>query len=251
MLTSILRRRADATAGESRKTPEPELDRRGYRRSPRKGTEPLNKGKRYPAEPLTGAEVYELLRACDRMARRPETGGTIGAAKRNRALIMVLWRSGLRCAEVLALMPKDVDLEAGRIAVLRGKGAKRRTVGLDREACAMLAEWMAERAQLGVGVGEAVFCVINGPTRGQAINAPYVRDLLKRLARNAGIQKRVHPHGFRHTYAAWLLEQGVPVLDLQKMLGHTDPVMTFHYADHLLPFQALERVNGVQWPRAS
>jgi site-specific recombinase XerD len=222
------------------------VDRRGYKRSPitiaeyRRGVAPPNKGRRLPAEPLSVAEVFALLDACELIGRR--------AGRRNRAMIVLFWRSGLRCAEVLALRPKDVDLERGRVAVLHGKGDRRRLVGLDPIACAELALWMVERQELGFGTGEPLFCVVEGPSKGLPINPPYVRELLKRLAYVAGITKRVHPHGLRHTYASYLLDQGVPLHVIRRMLGHSSLAITERYADHLNPFAALEEVRRVSWP---
>ena len=219
------------------------LDRRGARRSPvtfaefRQGQPARNKGMRLPAEPLTGAEVYALLDAC-----------TGRAASRNRALIFCFWRSGLRCAEALALRPKDVDLDAGRITVLHGKGNKRRVVALDEEACYEVWCWAEDRAELGISAADPLFCVMTAPTTGYPLNSMYVRDLLKRLAVKADVQKRVHPHGLRHTYASYLLGQGVPVHYIRRMLGHTSLAITERYCDHLNPFEAAERVRGVRWP---
>ena len=86
-----------------------------------------NKGKRFPAEVLTLDEIDRLVAAA---SRRSSTG------IRARALILVLHRGGLRISEALALFAKDVDLDSGAVRVLRGKGAKPRTVALDAGACA-------------------------------------------------------------------------------------------------------------------
>lgn len=83
---------------------------------------PANKGRRSPAELLTTDEIRALIRACS--ARAP-TG------IRNRALIAVLYRGGLRISEALALYPKDLDQGAGTVTVLHGKGDQRRTAGMD------------------------------------------------------------------------------------------------------------------------
>src|SRR4051812_46875445 len=99
----------------------------------RVGKHPPNYGLTYPAEVLTPEEVLRLIAAC---ARRGPSG------LRNRALIVVLWRGGLRIAEALALYPKDVDLTAGTITVLHGKGNKRRTVGIDPAALAIIERWL-------------------------------------------------------------------------------------------------------------
>ncbi len=87
-----------------------------------------NRGRRFPAELLSEEEARALVRACS--ARAP-TG------IRNRALINLLYRGGLRVSEALALMPKDVDQAAGTVTVLHGKGDRRRVVGIDPAAFAV------------------------------------------------------------------------------------------------------------------
>lgn len=221
---------------------EPLFDRRGWHRSPvtvpsyRLGREPANKGRKFPAEVLTADEVYALMDACGR--------GPAGI--RNRALIAVLWRSGLRVGEALALERKDVDLRAGRITILHGKGDKRRVVAIDPGAAAILERWELERGELGL-TRHPYFCVISQPTKGMPIGDAYVRDLFKRLAVKAGIEKRVHPHGLRHTFAAHIGENLQPHY-VQRMLGHTSLAVTVRYLDHLSPSQAIEAVQAVPWP---
>lgn len=225
--------------------PDP-FDRRGYRRSPvtlpeyRRGRAPGNKGKTLRPEPLTAEEVFRLLAAC----------GTGPAGNRNRALIALGARGGLRCAEALALEPKDVDLDRGRIHVLHGKGDKDRWVDFDPGGCAIVRTWMRERQELGLERrGTPVICVIQGPTRGQSVNAPYVRQLMHDLGERAGIEKRVHYHGLRHTYASYLLDKGVPLHVIKTMLGHSSVVITEHYADHVGNAAAMGMVRAlVDWP---
>src|SRR6059058_6409486 len=88
-----------------------------------------NAGRRFPAEILTPDEVRALVKAC---SGRAPTG------VRNRALLVLLYRGGLRVSEALGLHPKDVDRAAGTVTVLRGKGGKRRTIGLDPGAFSFL-----------------------------------------------------------------------------------------------------------------
>lgn len=122
MLTNRRRRRRTAL-------PEPTHDRRGYRRSPvtlpsyRQGKPAANKGLKYPAEPLTSAEVRALIAACERPVS-VYGGKATYATRRNQALITIYWRCGLRRVEALDLYPKDVDLERGTVTILLGKGKK-------------------------------------------------------------------------------------------------------------------------------
>lgn len=227
-----------------RRTPEPVFDRRGYYRSPvtlpsyRRGKPPANKGRKFPAEPLTPEEVYALLGACGRGS----------AGRRNQAMIMVMWRAGLRCSEVLALYPKDVDLERGRIAVLHGKGDKSRVVALDPAACATVERWVQERTKLGISPRRTLFCVISKPTIGEPVHDAYVRELLRHLAVKAGIEKRVHPHGLRHTYASYLMDRGVPVHYIRRALGHSSIAVTERYCDHLNPAEVVATLRELDWP---
>jgi site-specific recombinase XerD len=204
----------------------------------RRGRKPPNYGKRYPAEILTGEEIHRLMAACGRGR----------AGKRNRAIIVVMWRCGLRVSEVLALEPRDVDITNGTVTVRHGKGNRRRVVGLDPTAAAVVERWAATRQTLGVRRGSPLFCTISRDHLGHALAAPYIREALKRLAGRAAIDKRVHPHGFRHTFAVDLLREGVPITMIQKLLGHGDLATTARYLDHLLPLEAVERARARVWP---
>ena len=110
---------------------------------------------------------------------------------RNRALIAVLWRCGLRISEALQLELRDVDLQAGTVRVRHGKGDRSRTVGLDEQTTALMARWLDRRRKLGAGARAPIFCTLQGGR----LDSSYVRRLLPRLARKAGIDRRVHAHG--------------------------------------------------------
>ena len=126
----------------------------GRRRSPATlpgyhvGRPPRNKGLRYPADPPPVEEIIRVMRAA----------GDGPAADRLRGLLVVLWRSGLRISEALALAESDLDRRRGAILVRRGKGGKRREVGMDSWGWEQLDPWLQARERLPVG---ALFCVIN------------------------------------------------------------------------------------------
>jgi integrase len=105
-----------------------------------------------------------------------------------RALIIVLWRSGLGISEALALEERDLNPAAGSIVVRRGKGGRRRIAGMDPWAWQQLAGWLEERATLPIG---PVFCVVGGPSAGRQLSATAVRNALRRLGRDAHIRRRV------------------------------------------------------------
>jgi len=193
--------------------------------------------RRLPPEVLTDDEVCAMMEACGRYA---PTG------LRNRALIALLYRTGLRINEALSLYPKDLDLTDGCIRVLNGKGGRSRTVGLDPGAAAVIERWLDARSHLGLGGRHPVFCTL----RGHPMAAAYVRVMLKRLAARAGIDKRVHAHGLRHTHAAQLRAEGVDIAIISRQLGHASITTTARYLDHLAPTAVIEAMRRRRWTGA-
>ena len=175
-----------------------------------------------PIEILSPSEVRQLIAQC---STRAPTG------LRDAALIAVLYRGGLRLAEALALYPRDLNGERGTVRIHNGKGHKPRTVGLDATAFGLIDRWRCEKDKLGLDPRSVpLFCTLRGSPMAQTS----VRDMLKRRASKAGIAKRVHPHGLRHTHAMELIaDEHVPLNALQKQLGHASLATTSVYVDHL------------------
>jgi len=192
--------------------------------------------RRFPPEVLNRQEIAGLMSAC---SDRSPTG------IRNRVLLAVLYRSGRRINEALDLYPKEVDVRGGggAIRVLHGKGDKSRTVGIDPGGIAMLQRWMEVRAMLGLNGVHPIFCT----TSGVPLTDAYIRVMLPRLGRKAGIAKRVHAHGFRHTHAAELRAEGVDIGVISKQLGHSSISTTAKYLDHIAPWAVVEAMNGWAW----
>ncbi|MGI8715463.1 MAG: tyrosine-type recombinase/integrase, partial [Solirubrobacteraceae bacterium] len=134
--------------------------------------------RRRPPEVLSEAEAIALLKAC---GSRAPTG------VRNRALIAVLWRCGLRISEALSLELRDVDLEAGTVRVRHGKGDRSRTVGLDEQTTALLARWLDRRKKISPGARAPIFF----PLQGGRTKSNHTPRLLPRVAPKAGIGRRV------------------------------------------------------------
>lgn len=156
----------------------------------------------------------------------------------------MLYRAGLRVGEALALAPKDIDVGAGSITVLHGKGDRRRTVGIDPQAAPLLDAWMrARHRELAPPPGVPLFC----SRKCRAMTRSMVAEMLKRSAAAAGITKRVHPHGLRHTMAYELLMEGVPVSVIQRQLGHASLATTDTYLAHIAPKQVLEFMAARSW----
>jgi site-specific recombinase XerD len=200
-----------------------------------KGQPSANEDQTFPAEPLTPTEAEALVSAC---SSRSATG------LRNRALIIVLWRAGLRISEALDLRCSDVDPERGTIRVLHGKGNRARTVGLGPGEMAVVLRWIDARKAAGIrNGGSKLFCTLAG----RELNDRYVRALLPRLAAQAGIDKRVHPHGLRHTHAVELDNEKVPVSVISRQLGHSSVAVTARYLDHVAPGDLIKTMQERPW----
>ena len=196
---------------------------------------PANKGKTYPPEVLTPEEITRLFAAIPAHT-------WLGA--RNRALIGTLYRAGLRHAEALDLKPHDVDLSGGAIHILRGKGMKRRTVGIDRGAIDLIEAWLQIRpTKDAVTAASPLFCSY----RGNRLSKSYLRTLLPQLAIKANITKRVYPHGLRHTHAFELMMEGVEMPVIQRQLGHTSLATTDRYLSHIAPKQVIDTMRKREW----
>jgi site-specific recombinase XerD len=187
------------------------------------------------ADLLSGAEVERLMRCC---SRRAPTG------VRNRALIAVMWRCGLRIGEALALRAKDVDLDAGTLVVQRGKGGKRRVVGVDAGTAALVGRWLEVRRRRGLS--GPLFCTL----RGRPMDQSYVRHLLPRLARRAGVERRVHAHGLRHAFAVDMVRSGAPLYVVRDALGHSSVATTQVYLSRVGAHEAVEAMRAREWEPA-
>jgi site-specific recombinase XerD len=200
----------------------PLIDCMGRRRSPatlasfHQDRAPRNKGLRYPPDPPTVEEIIAVMHAA---------GGDPDGL-RLRGVIAVLWRAGLRISEALALSETDLDHDRGALLVRHGKGGKRREVGMDRWAWTQLEPWLEFRAGLPIG---ALFCILRGPTRGRPCAPAGIRGQLHRAASAAGVRRRFAPHQLRHAHAVEMSREGVPLLVIQRQLGHADLGITSAY----------------------
>lgn len=214
----------------------PLLDAAGRRRSPatmpgyHRGRAPRNKGLRYPADPPNVEEIVAVMR----------TAGNKTEGVRLRALLVILWRAGLRISEALALAETDLDSRDGSIVVRRGKGGKRRVVGMDTWAWEQITPWLDRRASMPVG---ALFCVIHGPTCGRPWSAASVRAQLRCVAESAGVRRRFAPHQLRHAHAVEMAREGVSLMVIQRQLGHTNLGVTSIYLQGIDSAEIVETVH--------
>jgi integrase/recombinase XerC len=180
----------------------------------------------------------------------PAAAGDPGLAARDRAVVELLYGSGLRLGELLGL-----DLRAGRdgagwidiadaTAHVLGKGSKRRAVPVGRAALDALAAWHVVREQWARADEPALFV----SRRGTRLSATPLRARLKALALAAGLPTHVHPHMLRHSFASHVLQSSGDLRAVQELLGHANIATTQVYTK--LDFQHLAKVYDSAHPRA-
>jgi site-specific recombinase XerD len=220
------------------------LDAAGRRRSPttvprfHAGRPPRNKGFRYPPDPPRVEEIITVMRQA----------GESDHGLRLRALIVVLWRAGLRVGEAMALTEPDLDPARGSLLVRQGKGGKRREVGTDAWGFEQLRPWLARRVEMPVGT---LFCVIDGQTRGRPWTPAAARNHLRRIAARAGVRRRFAPHQLRHAHAVEMARERVPLNVIQRQLGHVNLGVTSVYLDGIDTAEIIETVHARQPPMIS
>jgi len=199
---------------------------------------PSNAGCKYPVEVPTREEVNAVLKLCSRRAP---------SGIRNRALLVTLYRSGLRVQEALDLLPKDIDFAAATINVRSGKGGKQRIVGVDDGALGAIEAWMTKRSTLGVTAKQPLFCQITRGREGRPLHQQVVRDVLNRLGARAGIDKRLHCHALRHACASEMVAEGFDLSHVQAQLGHSSLTITQRYIAKIAPHQLASAMKARTW----
>jgi integrase/recombinase XerC len=192
--------------------------------------------------PKAGRRLPQTLDA-DQMARLLEIPAGGGLTARDRALMELLYSSGLRLAELVGLDLTDIDLKDRTVRVL-GKGRKSRIVPVGRLALAALRAWLRERAELAAPDETALF-VGRG---GRRLGPRAIQARVDYWARRQGLGVHVHPHLFRHSFASHLLESGGELRGVQELLGHANISTTQIYTH--LDFQHLARIYDAAHPRA-
>lgn len=179
----------------------------------------------------------------DRLQRLLDAPATDWLARRDVAMMELMYSSGLRLAELVGLDIGHLDLAGGEVRVL-GKGNKTRIVPVGRSACAVLGDWLKLRAAHCDATQQAVF--IN--RRGARLGARSVQLRLKRWAQRQGVDGRLHPHALRHSFATHVLESSGDLRAVQELLGHANLATTQIYTH--LDFQHLAQVYDQAHPRA-
>jgi integrase/recombinase XerD len=185
-------------------------------------TEPLESprpARRLPRT-LTVEDVVALIEAPD--PARPD-------GLRDRALLELLYASGLRASEALGLRVEDVNLSAGYV-LATGKGGRQRLVPVGAQALRWIRQYLATaRPALGKRADPGTLFLNRS---GRALSRQGLWGILKKFARRAGLRASVSPHTLRHSFASHLLERGADLRSVQAMLGHAD-ISTTQIYTHL------------------
>jgi integrase/recombinase XerC len=163
--------------------------------------------------------------------------------RRDRALLEIIYSSGLRLAETLGLDIDSIDRQDATVRVV-GKGSKARVVPVGREALKALERWLQVRPQLALPQERALFV----SQRGNRLSARSVQQRMQEWGIKQGIASRVHPHMLRHSFASHILESSGDLRAVQELLGHADIATTQIYTH--LDFQHLAKVYDAAHPRA-
>jgi len=179
----------------------------------------------------------------DQMARLLEIPTADAFDTRDRAIMELLYSSGLRLAELVGLDINSLNLREGMVDVL-GKGRKTRRVPVGSVAVRVLEKWLTERTAL-VKPGETALFV---GRRGERLGPRAVQKRVAQWAVKQGLSMHVYPHLFRHSFATHLLESSQELRGVQELLGHADISTTQVYTH--LDFQHLARIYEASHPRA-
>jgi integrase/recombinase XerD len=187
---------------------------------------------------------YLRLEEVDRLLQQPDAKTPLGL--RDRAMLEVLYSTGLRVSELTGLRVTDLDTKVGCVRCI-GKGDKERIVPVGKKALGMVDKYLRDaRPQLlGKALGTPALFVNR---RGRALSRVGVWKILSAYGRRAGLRQPLTPHMLRHSFATHLLERGADLRSVQLMLGHADIATTQIYT-HVVE-ERLKQIYKAHHPRA-
>jgi integrase/recombinase XerD len=188
-----------------------------------------------PADDLQGPRAWPALpkllgvEEIERLITQPNVATPRGL--RDRALIEVLYATGLRVSELIHLRASDLNLEAGYLSTT-GKGNKQRLVPIGDQAVEWLMKYIREGRPALIGPRASPWLFVNAK-RGSSLSRVGFWKILKGYGQKAGLPRALSPHVLRHSFATHLLEHGADLRSIQMMLGHADLSTTQIYT-HVL-----------------
>ena len=190
---------------------------------------PKREKKEKPVLPFSTDEVMRMLKACEHINVEPSLKAAYKYPRqtrlRDKALILVLFDTGIRSSELCNIRFRDIDFENNRIKVT-GKGVKERYIQFGKNAARHLYKYQIERFPKEKPYPDDYLFVDRDGMR--PLNRSSVLSLINSIGKKAGV-KNAHPHRFRHTFAIEFLRNGGDVLQLQELLGHTTYEMCKRY----------------------
>ena len=162
-------------------------------------------------EPLTSIELAKVRAACE--------------TTREKALIEFLFSTGCRIAEVSAMKLEDVDMENRTVIIQHGKGDKRRKSYLNANSLVTIQQYLATRDD----DCEYLFVDNRGKKEKHGVKSTALRLEVEKIAKRAGINKKITPHNFRHTTGSYCSQSGMPIEQIQQLLGHASIKTTRRY----------------------
>ena len=186
---------------------------------------------------------FLALDEVDRLLEEPDTSKPLGG--RDRAMLQLLYATGLRVSELVSVKRNHLNMELGVVRAT-GKGGKQRLVPVGRQALAAVQSYLEnDRSRILKGKNSEYLFVT---ARGSLLTRQAFWNLLRRYGRQAGIAGKLSPHVVRHSFATHLLERGADLRSLQIMLGHAD-ISTTQIYTHVLR-ERLRKVYDEHHPRS-
>jgi len=181
-----------------------------------------------PAADVRNPRPSDTVRG--RAATVEEMQAVINAAKdhpRDYAIVLLLARSGCRRGDVASLRIRDLDLDKNE-AYVTGKGDKRRAIFFDDATSEAIQQWLQVRPKTN---HDLVFTGEAGVARGKPLSGQAIRQITARRSEEAGLDRAINPHRFRHGVGTELAAQGVKLTAIQRYLGHSNPNTTLRYIE--------------------
>ncbi len=203
-----------------------------------------------PTQNLESPKIWKSLPGCltveevDRLLAQPDPASRLGL--RDKALLELLYSTGLRVSELVGVRIGDVDMQSGCLRCV-GKGNKERLVPVGKQAIAAVGNYLRDARPRLIGRRAQVpYLFLN--VRGGKLSRVGFWKVLKQYGRKAGLQRKLSPHKLRHSFATHLLERGADLRSVQLMLGHAD-ISTTQIYTHVIQ-ERLKQVYKAHHPRA-
>jgi len=174
---------------------------------------------------MTKRKIPEVLTKDEQQLLIEQFNERYPTSHRNKMLIQLMLDTGLRLAEACALLWRHINLTSGKLMVREGKGAKDRTLWIGEDRLEQLREWRERQVEWLGETHEHVFTTRNG----DPLSHRYVQKMVDNYSNKAGIDKNIHPHTLRHTFATDLYRETGKIRLVQKALGHSDLTTTMIY----------------------